>query len=84
VPRNRTDPAYFAPLTGYKLKPETKLYLGLIHYTDGLAGAQARVRAALTAVSHFGVTTECGLGCRSAATVPDLLPLHAQAAQPLN
>jgi hypothetical protein len=31
VPKPRTDDAYFAPLAGLKLRPETELYLGLAH-----------------------------------------------------
>ena len=38
VPRDRSDDAYFAPLTRLKLKPGTQLCLGLVHYTDGDRG----------------------------------------------
>src|SRR5262249_4733378 len=31
VPKPRTDDAYFAPFAGLKLRPETELYLGLVH-----------------------------------------------------
>ena len=37
VPRYRNDAAYFAPLRGLKQPPGTELYLGLVHFTDGLA-----------------------------------------------
>ena len=83
VPRDRKDDAYFAPLKGLKLRPETELYLGLVHTTDGLAGAQARVKAAQKAVKNFGVATECGMGRRPPATIPDLLRLHAEVASPI-
>jgi hypothetical protein len=38
--------AYFAPLAGLKLRPETELYLGLVHRDDmaGNAGASAILR----------------------------------------
>jgi hypothetical protein len=36
MPRNRTDEAYFAPLRSLHLHPETELYLGLVHFTDGV------------------------------------------------
>jgi hypothetical protein len=39
VPREREDVAYFAPLKGLKIDPRTELYLGLVHRTDGVAGA---------------------------------------------
>ncbi len=32
------DDAYFAPLDRLKLKPDTELCLGLVHYTDGVDG----------------------------------------------
>lgn len=76
VPRGREDDAYFAPLRGLRLKPDTELVLGLVHYTDGLAGARRRLDTALNYVQAFSVATECGFGRRDPATVPDLLRLH--------
>ena len=76
VPRGRDDDAYFAPLRGLRLKPATELVLGLVHYTDGLAGARRRMDTALGYVQAFSVATECGFGRRDPATIPDLLRLH--------
>jgi hypothetical protein len=56
------DVADFAPLKQLQLQPDTKLFLGLIHVSDGLEGARRRVAAARTAVSDFGVGHFCGLG----------------------
>lgn len=81
VPRGRDDDAYFAPLRGLKLKPGTELYLGLVHFTDGLEGAKRRLAAAQRAVTDFGVATECGLGRRSPGTIPGLLALHREIAE---
>src|SRR5258708_19776773 len=39
VPKPRTDDAYFAPLAGLKLPPETELYLGLVHRDDMVGNA---------------------------------------------
>jgi hypothetical protein len=80
VPRNRSDAAYFAPLKKLKLRPETQLYLGLVHFSDGLSGAKKRIAAARKAIKGFGIATECGLGRRKAETIPELLGIHAQAA----
>jgi hypothetical protein len=80
VPRNRTDDAYFAPLRDLRLPPETRLYLGLIHNTDGIEGARKRLAAASKVVPDFGVATECGLGRRPPETMLDLLHLHAAVA----
>lgn len=82
VPRDRTDAAYFAPLADLGLQPSTRLYLGLVHLTDGAAGAERRIRAARSFVTRFGVGTECGLGRRPPETIPDLLRLHAAIAGP--
>jgi hypothetical protein len=76
VPRARSDEAYFAPLSSLALRPETELYLGLIHFTDGLEGARHRLSVARRFVHDFGVSTECGLGRRQPETIPALLDLH--------
>lgn len=81
VPRDRSDLEYFAPLRGLRLHPDTELYLGLVHRTDGVEGARARIEAARSAVQDFGVATECGLGRRPPETIPDLLTLHGQVAK---
>lgn len=78
VPRDRMDDAYFAPLTGLKLLPATRLYLGLVHFTDGVAGARKRLDAARKVVRDFGIATECGFGRRPPETIPPLLRIHAE------
>src|SRR5262245_11952010 len=45
VPRDRSDSAYFAPLKRLALAPATELSLGLVHYTDGVAGTRKRLAA---------------------------------------
>jgi hypothetical protein len=77
VPRSRDDEAYFEPLRSLRLRPETKLYLGLIHLSDGIAGARRRMAAAAKYVGDFGIATECGFGRRPPQTIADLLALHA-------
>ena len=79
VPRERTDEAYFRPLNTLSLKPETDLYLGLIHYTDGLNGTKTRIDVARRFVPRFGIATECGFGRRDPKTIPALLKLHLAA-----
>lgn len=80
VPKDRTDREYFAPLTDLELPPDTTLYLGLVHASDGLEGARRRIETARSVVPYFGIATECGLGRRPAEQIPDLLDLHAQLA----
>lgn len=84
VPRERTDDAYYAPLRDLRLPPDTQLYLGLLHLTDGEEGARARIAAARRAVPAFGVATECGFGRRPPEVMPDLLRLHAALSAPLS
>lgn len=80
VPRNRSDEAYFAPLKNLQLHPETELYLGLVHLTDGVEGTRRRIEAAQRVIANFGVATECGFGRRPAETIPDLLRIHSEVA----
>lgn len=84
VPRDRSDDAYFAPLKNLKLHPETELYLGLVHYTDGIEGTQKRIAVAKKFVSEFGVATECGLGRRPSETIPDLMRIHSEVSDPIS
>ena len=83
VPRNRDDTAYFAPLTDLAIG-DAKLFLGLIHHTDGVAGAQRRVQTAHQYRSDFGIATECGFGRRPAETIPELLRIHREVASGLS
>ena len=80
VPRNRDDDAYFEPLTNLKKPEGTQLYLGLVHYTDGLKGGKRRLKTAERHVKGFGVATECGLGRRPPETIPDVMKLMAAVA----
>jgi methionine synthase II (cobalamin-independent) len=80
VPRDRADDGYFAPLARLKLKPETELSLGLVHYTDGIDGTRARLKVAERHAAHFSIATECGFGRRDPATIPELLRIHRECA----
>jgi hypothetical protein len=80
VPRDRWDDAYFEPLKRLGLTPRTELCLGLVHYTDGLAGTRKRLATAEKHVQNFSIATECGFGRRPPATIPELLRIHAEAA----
>jgi hypothetical protein len=81
VPRNRSDDAYFAPLKNLKLRPETQLALGLVHHTGGLDGTARRMAAARKHAKDFAIGTECGFGRRDPTTIPELLRIHAEAAE---
>jgi hypothetical protein len=78
VPRDRADDAYFAPLADLRMPAETKLILGLVHYTGGAAGGRARMAAAGKYVRDYDIATECGFGRRDPETIPELLRIHQE------
>ena len=76
VPKPRTDDAFFAPLDGLNLRPDTELYLGLVH-RDDMAGNAARLAGARRHARVDGVATECGMARGDPERFPALLPLRA-------
>jgi hypothetical protein len=74
----------YAKLRDLELEPHTKLFLGLIHPSDGLEGAKRRVASAAKYREDFGVAHFCGLAPIFRVdpnTLDDVLELHAQVAQ---
>jgi hypothetical protein len=78
VPVDRSDEAYFAPLLDLKLRRRTKLFLGLVHDSDGVEGTRARIAVAAKYASDFGIAAECGFGRRPPETIPNLLRVHSE------
>jgi hypothetical protein len=82
VPVNRDDDAFFAPLRLLKLKPQTELYLGLVHAKGGVDGTLRRMNVARKYVKDFGIASECGIArARSPEVVKDILTVSATAAR---
>jgi hypothetical protein len=81
VPRSRSDDAFYAPLKDLRLQSETRLFLGLVHYTDGLEGTRRRMQAADRVVADYGIATECGMGRRVDQDIEKLLRIHKQASE---
>jgi len=81
VPRDRSDDDYFGPLANLRLRSETELCLGLVHYTDGIEGTKRRLATARKYAPAFSIATECGFGRRKPETIPELLRIHAAAAE---
>jgi hypothetical protein len=77
VPVERSDDAYFAPLAGLKPGTNTRLFLGLVHDSDGVEGTKKRIGVAARYARDFGIATECGFGRRPPETIPNLLRIHA-------
>lgn len=84
VPRDRGDDAYCAPLASLRLRPETELYLGVVHHTDGVEGTARRMQVAGRFAEGFGIATECGWGRRPPATVRELLGIHRALSAPVH
>src|SRR5258706_185165 len=78
VPVDRNDEAYFAPLLDLKLQRRTKLFLGLVHDSDGVEGTRNRIAVAVKYARDFGIAAECGFGRRPPETIPHLLRVHAE------
>ena len=82
VPRPRSDDAYYAPLSGWRRRAETRLYLGLIHFDDQ-AGDAARIAAAHRVIADFGIASACGWGRTDPRRLRGLLASHRHAAAAL-
>lgn len=82
VPRDRDDDAYFAPLADLDVG-DAKVFLGLVHHTDGIEGTRRRLTTAQRHLDVFGIATECGFGRRPPEQVEPLLELHRAAASQL-
>ena len=80
VPRDRRDDAYFAPLSDWP-QDAGKLFLGLVHHTDGVDGSRQRLDAARRHIDDFGIATECGFGRRRKETLPELMRIHREIAE---
>ena len=78
VPRERFDAEYYKPLADLDLAKDTKLFLGLVHQSDGEEGSKKRISAAKEFYPEFGIATECGFGRRPSDTVPPLMELHTR------
>ena len=78
VPRNRNDDGYFAPLADLAIA-DAKLFLGLVHHTDGIRGTLKRLETARKHAGGFGIATECGFGRRLPETIPALMRIHREA-----
>jgi hypothetical protein len=82
IPRGWKDVRFYQPLSQLAGAP-TQIYLGLVHYTDGIEGTLQRIELARQVLTPFGIATECGFGRRDPATVNQLLEIHRCAAAAL-
>ena len=83
VAGDRVDLRFFETLAQLALRPETRLYLGLLHPSDGELGARARIVAAQRFVHDFGVATDCGWARHRPQDVAPLIELHRAVSAPI-
>ena len=82
VPIDRSDDGYFAPFDRLRTKPDTEIYLGLVHLKDGVDGLNKRMATAQAHLDKFGISTECGFArVRTPAVVERILQIHAEASR---
>jgi hypothetical protein len=77
VPRQASD-AYFAPLTDLDAG-DARIYLGIIHHTDGMDGFRRRFDVARQHLRDFGVASVCGYGRLGADETRTAFVLHRDA-----
>lgn len=82
VPGGRLDVTFFEKLAPLQLRPETELYLGIVHLSEGVPGLQARLTAARRYLRGFGIATACGWGRHRHADLPALVHLHTAVTAP--
>ena len=73
---------FFAPLDGLDVG-DTKVFLGIIHHTDGIDAFRRRRDLAGKHLSSFGIASVCGYGRVKPEKLPEILRIHAQDAKEL-
>jgi hypothetical protein len=69
------DEAFFAPLGDLDIG-ETRVFLGLIHHTDGVDRFRERVHLARRHLPSFGIGSVCGYGRVDKSELPTALRVH--------
>jgi hypothetical protein len=77
-----TDDAFFAPLDDLDIG-DTRVYLGLVHHTDGVDGFRERMDGARAHLADFGIGSVCGYGRVDPSELPEALRVHAACAHEL-
>jgi len=78
----KPDEAFFAPLDRLDIG-DTKVYLGIVHHTDGLEDFRHRRDLARKHLQGFGIGSVCGYGRVEPELLPEILRIHAQDAAEL-
>jgi hypothetical protein len=82
VPLKRNDEAYFVPFKDLKLAPETEVYLGVVHLSEGVEGVAEKLAHARRFTRVDAISTECGIArARKPDLVRQILELQAAASR---
>jgi hypothetical protein len=76
------DEAFFAPLDDLDVG-DTRVFLGLVHHTDGIDDFRRRRDLARRHLREFGIGSVCGYGRVEPELLPEILRIHAQDADEL-
>ena len=76
------DEAFFAPLDDLDVG-DTKVFLGIVHHTDGIEDYRRRRDLARRHLPSFGIGSVCGYGRVEPEKLPEILRTHAQDAEEL-
>jgi hypothetical protein len=82
VPRHYDPDRFFAPLENLNAEG-ARVYLGLVHHTDGVDDFNRRVGDAREHLSDFGVASVCGYGRVAPSEMAQVLELHRACAEAL-
>jgi hypothetical protein len=78
----RPDASFFEPLDDLDVG-ETKVFLGLVHHTDGIEEFRERVELARRHLPEFGIGGVCGYGRVDPGELDHVLRVHAACAAEL-
>lgn len=81
VPR-QPDAAFFAPLGDLDIG-DTRVYLGMVHHTDGIEDFRGRRDMARAQLSDFGIGSVCGYGRVDPSELDQVLRAHTEDAAEL-
>ncbi len=82
MPLKRNDEAYFVPFKDLKLAPETEVYLGVVHLSEGVEGVAEKLAHARRFTRVDAISTECGIArARKPDLVRQILELQAAASR---
>ena len=76
------DEAFFAPLDDLDVG-DTKIFLGIVHHTDGIDDFRRRRDLARKHLQDFGIGSVCGYGRVEPELLPEILKTHVEDAKEL-